>query len=148
MSERSKREKELRRELRRVKHRETQLLTKSRYRKSISLESVLNKYLPDKLEQTLDSAFREAFRLIFDKGTAVIGKTFNEKKLRASEGDTMEVQKRWAADMLMTSVEGTEPYETARAAVKDAIRHRARSSAVIFFIGDASLKCRFIIQNE
>ena len=107
MSERSKREKELRRELRRVKHRETQLLTKSRYRKSISLESVLNKYLPDKLEQTLDSAFREAFRLIFDKGTAVIGKTFNEKKLRASEGDTMEVQKRWAADMLMTSVEGT-----------------------------------------
>ena len=79
MSERSEREKKLRRELRRVKHRETQLLAKSRYRKSISLESVLNKYLPDKLEQTLDSAFREAFRLIFDKGTAVIGKTFNER---------------------------------------------------------------------
>lgn len=99
-------EKELRRELRRVRHRETELLTKNRYVKSISLESILNKYLPDKLEQTLDSAFREAFRLIFSRGTPVIGKTFNERKLRESEGDAVEIQKRWAADMMLTSVEG------------------------------------------
>ena len=100
-------EKELRREMRRVRHKETILLEKNRYEKGISLESILNKYLPDKLEQTLDSAFREAFRMIFSKGTGVIGKTFNERKLRNSGGSSAESQKRWAADMLLTGVEGT-----------------------------------------
>lgn len=100
-------EKELRRELRRVRHRETELLARSRYGKGISLETILNKYLPEKLEQTLDSAFREAFRMIFSKGTSFIGKTFNEKKLRESEGDAAEAQKRWMTDVLLTGVEGT-----------------------------------------
>lgn len=100
-------EKELRRELRRVRHRETELLTRNRFAKSFSLESLLNKYIPDSLEKTLDTAFREAFRLIFDKGTAVISKTFNEKRLRASGGSDAEAQRQWARDMLLTGVEGT-----------------------------------------
>ncbi len=96
----------IRRELRRVRARETELLLKSRYGSKLSLESVLNKYVPDKLENTLDNAFREAFKLIFARGTGVIGKTFNEDKLRKSKGTDLEAQKLWAKDMLITGVEG------------------------------------------
>ena len=100
-------EKEIRRELRRVRHRENEILARNRFNKGLNLESLLNKYIPDTLEQTLDSAFREAFRLIFAKGTQVIGKTFNEKKLRESEGSDAQVQRSWAQDMLLTTAEGT-----------------------------------------
>lgn len=99
-------EKEIRRELRKVRHRETELLTRNRFAKGFGLESVLNKYIPDSLEKTLHSAFREAFRLIFDKGTGVIVKTFNEDKVRASGGTEAEAQRQWMTDILMTSVEG------------------------------------------
>lgn len=100
-------EKELRKDLRRVRHREKEILSRRRFARGSSLESVLNKYVPDSLEKTLDSAFREAFRLIFDKGTAVISKTFNEDRIRQSGGSAAESQRQWAADMIMTSVEGT-----------------------------------------
>ena len=59
------------------------------------------------LEETLDAAFREAFKMIFAKGTPLIGKTFNEKKLRQSKGTDAEAQMLWAKDMLLTGVEGT-----------------------------------------
>ncbi len=100
-------EKELRRELRRVRHRETELLTRARFNKGISLDRLLSKYLPDTLEQTLDNAYREAFKVIFSKGSAVIGKTFNERKLREAGASEAELQKQWAKDMLLTGVEGT-----------------------------------------
>lgn len=100
-------EKEIRRELRRVRNREIELLLKYKYGKRINLEGFLNKYLPDSLEETLDGAFREAFKMVFDKGTAIIGKTFNEKKLRESKGTEAEARILWAKDMLITGVEGT-----------------------------------------
>lgn len=100
-------EKELRKELRRVKNRESELLAKYKYGKRLNLEGLLNRYIPDSLEQTLDAAFNEAFKMIFSKGSAVIGKTFNEKKLRQSKGTDAETQLLWAKDMLITGVEGT-----------------------------------------
>ncbi|MBQ9060522.1 MAG: EcsC family protein [Firmicutes bacterium] len=100
-------EKEIRKELRKVRHKETEILTRNRFAKGFSLESILNKYIPDSLESTLHTAFREAFRLIFDKGAGVIGKTFNEDKARASGGSEAEAQKQWMTDILLTSVEGT-----------------------------------------
>ena len=100
-------EKEIKRELRRVQHKESEILAKNRFAKGISLESFLNRYIPDNLEATLDAAFREAFKMIFAKGTAVIGKTFNEKKLRASEDADAEINRQWAKDVLLTGVEGT-----------------------------------------
>lgn len=100
-------EKELRRELRRARHRETELLARARFSKGINLDSLLSKYIPDTLEQTLDTAYREAFRLIFSKGTAIISKTFDEKKLRSSGSSDAAVQRQWAQDMLLTGVEGT-----------------------------------------
>ena len=100
-------EKAIKRELRRVRSREADILTKRKYGRVISLESLLNKYIPDTLEETLDAAFREAFKMIFAKGTPLIGKTFNEKKLRQSKGTDAEAQMLWAKDMLLTGVEGT-----------------------------------------
>ncbi len=100
-------EKEIRRELRRVRHREKEILARNRYAKGVSLESLLNKYIPDKLEGTLDAAFREAFRVIFARGTAVIEKTFNERRLRKTGGSEAEAQRQWAKDILLTGVEGT-----------------------------------------
>lgn len=38
------------------------------------------KYVPEKLENTLDTAFFKAFELIFDKGTPVIEKTYQKQK--------------------------------------------------------------------
>ena len=99
-------EKQIRRELRSVHRREAELLLKYRYDKRFSLEKVLNRYLPEGMEETLDAAFREAFRLIFAKGTAVIGRTFNERKLWDSAGNPTEYQKQWMKDMVLTSVEG------------------------------------------
>lgn len=104
--EKEKEIKEIRRQLRRVRSRETEILIKSRYGSKISLESLLSKYVPDKLEATLDTAFNEAFKLIFARGTGVISKTFNEEKLRKSQGTDFEAQKLWAKDMLLTGLEG------------------------------------------
>lgn len=48
-------------------------------------DSLLNKKLeekiPEKLQSTLDAAFEKAFGLIFDKGTAVIEKTYKKDEL-------------------------------------------------------------------
>lgn len=48
-------------------------------------DSILNRMLaekvPDKLQETLDTAFFKAFTLIFEKGTGVIEKTYRKEKL-------------------------------------------------------------------
>ena len=48
-------------------------------------ESILNQKLeekiPPKLQGTLDAAFAKAFALIFEKGTGVIEKTYQQEKL-------------------------------------------------------------------
>lgn len=38
------------------------------------------KFVPDKLENTLNTAFYKAFELIFDKGTGIIEKTYQKEK--------------------------------------------------------------------
>lgn len=43
------------------------------------LNDKLNRYIPEKLRNTLDSAFNKAFEIIFIKGTGLIGKTFNRE---------------------------------------------------------------------
>ncbi len=55
---------------------------------AVKRESFLNQKLeqmvPDKLQDTLDTAFAKAFGLIFDKGTGVIEKTYNKDELEKS----------------------------------------------------------------
>lgn len=56
--------------------------------RAVKRESFLNQKLeqmvPDKLQDTLDTAFAKAFGLIFDKGTGVIEKTYNKDELEKS----------------------------------------------------------------
>ncbi len=99
--------KEIRRDLRRVRSKETEILIKNRYAPKISLESLLNKYIPDSLESTLDAAFREAFKLIFSKGSPIISKTFNEDRIRRSGGSEQEARSQLTRDILLTGMEGT-----------------------------------------
>lgn len=40
----------------------------------------IEKYVPEKLESTLNNAFFKAFELIFQKGTGIIEKTYNREK--------------------------------------------------------------------
>ena len=54
-------------------------------RRALKKESALNRLLaekvPDKLQQTLDSAFEKAFLLVFEKGTGIIEKTYRKDDL-------------------------------------------------------------------
>ncbi len=40
----------------------------------------LDRFVPDKLTDTLDAAFFKAFQIIFEKGTGVIEKTYNKRR--------------------------------------------------------------------
>lgn len=44
------------------------------------LQEKAGRFVPDKLQETLDKAFLKAFALIFEKGTGVIEKTYNREK--------------------------------------------------------------------
>lgn len=48
--------------------------------KTADWQKKLEKYVPKKLNETLDSAFYKAFSIVFDKGTGVIEKTYNRRK--------------------------------------------------------------------
>ena len=40
----------------------------------------LDRFIPKKLNETLDAAFSKGFALIFEKGTGVIEKTYNKEQ--------------------------------------------------------------------
>lgn len=48
--------------------------------KTADWQKKLEKYVPQKLNDTLDTAFYKAFSIVFDKGTGVIEKTYNRRK--------------------------------------------------------------------
>ncbi len=50
-------------------------------KKDSFINQKLAQVVPDKLQDTLDTAFAKAFGLIFDKGTGVIEKTYNKDEL-------------------------------------------------------------------
>lgn len=49
-------------------------------KKESEWQNKLEKYVPEKLSGTLNTAFYKAFELIFEKGTGVIEKTYNKEK--------------------------------------------------------------------
>ena len=59
------------------------LLSRAEKRDSF-LNQKLEQLVPDKLQETLDTAFAKAFGMIFDKGTGVIEKTYNKDDLEKS----------------------------------------------------------------
>lgn len=56
---------------------ELKLLESRKEKKDNVLNQKLAAHVPEKLQQTLDTAFSKAFALIFEKGTAVIEKTYS-----------------------------------------------------------------------
>lgn len=50
-------------------------------RKSLGLNDKIEKVMPANMQETLDKAFIKGFKLIFEKGTGVVEKTFNKKKI-------------------------------------------------------------------
>ena len=76
-------------EMQKIKKQEDKLLEKRADKKDSYLNRLLADKVPDKLQGTLDAAFAKAFRLIFEKGTALIEKTYNkderEKKYLINE---------------------------------------------------------------
>lgn len=58
---------------------ERRFLKERAEKKESFLNRQLAKFVPEKLQSTLDSAFAKAFGLIFEKGTKVIEKTYNKE---------------------------------------------------------------------
>lgn len=56
-------------------------IIKGAEKKSSSLERLLEEKVPAKLRATLESAFEKAFRLILEKGTGVIEKTYKREEI-------------------------------------------------------------------
>ncbi len=59
---------------------EQTFLKKNMPARSIGWQEKIARLVPEKLESTLNSAFRKAFELIFDKGTGIIEKTYQKEK--------------------------------------------------------------------
>ena len=60
---------------------ERRFLELRKNKKESFINRKLEKFVPKKLQGTLDSAFAKAFGLIFEKGTKVIEKTYNREGL-------------------------------------------------------------------
>lgn len=74
-------------ELLRLKNEERRYMEKRRTEKPSRLNALLEDKVPEKLQETLDSAFGTAFSLIFQKGTGVIEKTYNKEKIEEESRD-------------------------------------------------------------
>ena len=60
---------------------EIELTEKKKLKKQSKLNTLLEDKVPPNLQGTLDKAFAKAFSLVFEKGTAVIEKTYNKNKM-------------------------------------------------------------------
>ena len=59
---------------------ESNFLNQNLHEKSAGWQEKIRRYVPEKLEKSLNTAFLKAFELIFDKGTGLIEKTYNREK--------------------------------------------------------------------
>lgn len=50
------------------------------HKKEAGWQKKIEKYVPDKLSDTMNTAFYKAFEMIFDKGTGIIEKVYNKEK--------------------------------------------------------------------
>ena len=55
-------------------------LDQNLHRKGSIWQEKISKHVPEKLSNTLNTAFFKAFELIFEKGTGIIEKTYNREK--------------------------------------------------------------------
>lgn len=67
-----------------VKKKEADYLAKREQKNETFIDKKLAQFVPDKLQKTLDTAFAGAFKLVFEKGTAFIEKTYDRDELEKS----------------------------------------------------------------
>ena len=106
-----------------LKHKEMKYASKRQEGPTSVLIAKLDRFIPEKLNSTLDTAFSKAFALIFEKGTGVIEKTYNKEQKQANymvdayateiKADKKSVKKftkrakaTKTANMMITGVEG------------------------------------------
>lgn len=63
----------------RMQREEYEFLQKGRFRKESRINRMLERHIPDGLQDKLDVAFAKAFELIFQKGTGIIEKTYDRE---------------------------------------------------------------------
>lgn len=73
-------QRQIEKERERLQRQEQKFVDKNTKTESKEWQKKIEKYVPDKLEHTLNTAFFKAFELIFEKGTGVIEKTYNKEK--------------------------------------------------------------------
>ena len=106
-----------------LKRKEMKYASKRQEGPTSVLIAKLDRFIPEKLNSTLDTAFSKAFALIFEKGTGVIEKTYNKEQKQANymvdayateiKADKKSVKKftkrakaTKTANMMITGVEG------------------------------------------
>ncbi len=83
----------LRKELARLKKQEERYLAQRTEEREPIWNRLLAEKVPEKLQETLHTAFAKAFRLVFEKGTGLIEKTYAKERLeRESQVDAAAVQ--------------------------------------------------------
>ncbi len=83
-------------ELERLARQEQKFMERAGNRQEPHINRLLNEKVPEKLRDVLDAAFIKAFVLVFEKGTAVIEKTYDRDKL----------EKGYLADSYAAEVKG------------------------------------------
>lgn len=71
----------LEREWERLEKQEARFLSLRAAKQETRLNRMLEEKVPEKLQDTLNTAFAKAFSLIFEKGTSVIEKTYNREEM-------------------------------------------------------------------
>lgn len=69
------------REWKRLMKQERSFLAKGNSRREGAVSRLLEGKVPDKLQDTLDTAFAKAFEIIFEKGTGIIEKTYSREEI-------------------------------------------------------------------
>lgn len=73
-------EKHIKKEWEQLLRAEQNFMNRNMPKRTAGWQEKVAKYVPTKLENTLNTAFFKAFELVFDKGTAVIEKTYQKEK--------------------------------------------------------------------
>ena len=64
-----------------LEKKEERFITAARHQKEPLLNRKLERFVPEKLEDTLNLAFYKAFELIFNRGTSIIEKTYRKEDM-------------------------------------------------------------------
>ncbi len=73
-------QKQIEKEWKKLIKTEEKFISHNLEKKEAGWQTKIEKYVPEKLSGTLNTAFYKAFELIFEKGTGVIEKTYNKEK--------------------------------------------------------------------